>query len=261
MRKQDFYFAGHWLSEFGGRLAQSPQIEFAEYDSELIEIPGRSGDIYLDNKRFKNVPFARKITLVNRTRYPSIQQIEEFRDWIMNARGYQEFRDTQHPNCFAKAVLTNTSELLRDLPKLTDLTLNFNREPFWYTFTGYYAIELERDTQMFSVDLKNPEKYEAYPDFKIVASDAATVALNISINGVSNTYNVQFTNDYKTLVFNRELGQIFLLHNNQRNIQVIDGDLPGTLAPMYDNTVIISAYLSEFNHLSSATITPNWRHL
>lgn len=121
---QDLYYGGHWLSEFGGRLTQLPQIEIAEYDCELIEIPGRSGDIVLDNKRYKNVPFSREIRLANKERLPTRQQIDRFIKWIAYLRGYQEFRDTQHPNCFTQAVLQNTNEVVRELPRLTKTTLN-----------------------------------------------------------------------------------------------------------------------------------------
>ena len=52
---KSFTFAGRSSKDFGIYLSGSGVFNAPERDVETISIPGRSGDLILDNGRFKNI--------------------------------------------------------------------------------------------------------------------------------------------------------------------------------------------------------------
>ena len=64
MPKYNFKFGKYWLSEFGAVSAEEPTVEIAQRDISFISIPGKDGDDCIDNKRYSNVEFKRKIVFV-----------------------------------------------------------------------------------------------------------------------------------------------------------------------------------------------------
>ncbi len=257
---EDIFFAGHWLSEFGGRLTASPQKEIAEYDYEMIEIPGRSGNIYLDNNRYKNVPMQREINLVNKTRIRSSQQVDKFLDWIAYARGYQEFRDTLHPRASTRAVLQNIGEVVREIPRLHRSVLSFDREPFWYSDDGQIYRQARLTDNKYTVELINPYGLAAAASYQI-SMQPCTASIRISVNG-SIAY-------YENLTFSAELNSLFIDGKNQQvmlkngaTIRRLNVDEPAALAPNEKNIVeIYFADSSSLQYVTSVRACPNWRFL
>lgn len=60
----DFKFGKYWLSELGATSAEEPPVEIAQRDITLISVPGKDGKDCIDNKRYDNVEFKRKIAFV-----------------------------------------------------------------------------------------------------------------------------------------------------------------------------------------------------
>lgn len=254
--KQDLYFAGTWLSELGGRLNELPKIEIAERDCEFVEIPGRSGDIFIDNNRYKNVDFSRKITLINRTNrtriFPTREQIEKA-IFSFSKIGYQEFRDTQHLGAFTKAVLLNFSDVSRELPMLSTATLQFNRIPYWFSDEGQQWIYMEDDAT-HTIRVYNPYPFTAEADYYITCSGGTT---DITIGGI--TYKDIDFDIYSTLYINNTNKQIIGFTPNTRITRNLSGSFPAELTSGY-NTINIIISNSEVT-LKSARVRPNWRFL
>lgn len=250
--KQDFSFAGTWLSELGGRIKESPKYEIAERDIELVEIPGRSGDVFLDKKRYKNVPFERSIAFVNDRKLPTRQQIEKAIDWLGYNIGYQEFRDTLHPRAFTNAVLLNASEVIRDLPRLTTAKLSFNREPFWFSDEGqrWYSFG-----QKNSIKLSNPYQFESDADFIISALPCTT---DININGIFYK-NVTFSEETPTFLIDRKINQIVLINLDTKRYKVVTGGFPLPLS--HGENEIVIEFSNKNISLTEVKIKPNWRFL
>ncbi|MGN0489399.1 MAG: hypothetical protein ACI4HO_09080 [Ruminococcus sp.] len=253
MIKQDIYFAGTWLSDLGGRLKDLPTIEIAERDVELIEIPGRSGDIVLDKKRYKNVEFSREISLINRMRNtPTRDQIQKAISCFCYKIGYQEFRDTQHLGAFTKAILLNTSDVIRELPRFTTAELKFSRIPYWYTDEGQIWIYLEGTTTR-TKEFYNPYQFSAEADYSITCSPGNT---DIVINGVR--YSATFTEDYDTFYVDTFQKQLMLI-NNLGDYKALSGVFPSELQPGNNTVSIVIENKSIV--VREMKVKPNWRFL
>lgn len=55
-----FWFAGHCCREYGIYVSGENTFNGPERGYELVSIPGRSGDLIRDNKRYKNITVSLK---------------------------------------------------------------------------------------------------------------------------------------------------------------------------------------------------------
>lgn len=257
----NFYFGGNNLAQFGGRILQPPSYHIAARDGELFELPGRSGDFFQDNKRYKNKEFSLKIEFLPfLTQENRVQLARSVINWLSGLIGYQIYRDTYNPGYFTKAVLTNFDEIVQELSKLLTTTLTFSRLPFWYRNDGQNVIEVPSDGSELIIN--NPEPLSAAPII-MHTNNGRDVNGVLSINGVELTFpssipSGNISGSTSIQIDNHILDGVarqFTAKSTSNGKVYVNSLLPPDLIPG-DNTVrLVSGKWSEFN------IIPNWRRL
>ena len=92
----DFKFGKYWLSELGATSAEEPPVEIAQRDITLISVPGKDGKDCIDNKRYDNVEFKRKIAFVGGRDINVKEKETQLINSFTYMQGYQDFEDTDH---------------------------------------------------------------------------------------------------------------------------------------------------------------------
>ena len=101
----DFSFNGQHLSDLGAVITDRIQYPISEREMELIPIPGKSGDVILDKKRFKNIPLAYKISHVPTfSDDPGRHFAFRLSEWLTSSYEYGILRESYTPGYFYKAV-------------------------------------------------------------------------------------------------------------------------------------------------------------
>lgn len=177
----NFKFGGKDLLSFCGRITQAPSHTVAERNYELVELPGRSGSVYIDNKSYKNVDFNLKICFMPFLSDLTARQLAyAVINWLAPLVGYQTYEDTYNPGYYTKAVLKNIGKIERELPTLLTATLSFSRLPYWYSLEGKKAVEIPIDQT--PVQLYNKEPFASEPIIiycnEIVSLTKAVVTIN-----------------------------------------------------------------------------------
>ena len=183
---QDFYFNGHWLSEFGGRLTDNPSINISKRQFKVIEIPGKSKSSYIDKGYYSNVDISLSIAIIaNYNGLKSNQLINNLIHWLAYANGYCEYRDTQHPKMFTTAYLTNFDNIVRELNLFSKTTIKFSREAFWYSNIGKAEKTYIADDIISGIEIINPYPILSKPTVSIDFTNPVSVSnkLQIIING------------------------------------------------------------------------------
>lgn len=130
MRKT-FTFNGHNSAEFGLFITGAAVYDAPQYDYDFVSIPGRSGDLILDNGRFHNLE----------VRYPAFvvdpSQMAAIRAWLLGARGYQRLTDDYNPDEYRMAVYAVGLEGDPFNQKAVNFDIVFNCKP------QRYALEAE----------------------------------------------------------------------------------------------------------------------
>ena len=80
-------------------------------DVEVVEVPGRNGDILIDKGRFKNIQV--KYPAINKEKdYATFRQrVNDFRNALASQVGYQRLTDTFNPDEYRLAAFYNGLEV------------------------------------------------------------------------------------------------------------------------------------------------------
>ena len=249
----DFYFNNLWLSRFGGRLLGHPKHEIAKREVDAVSIPGLSGDLLLDNKRYLNVEFERSLAFMPFLATQTAKKLAyNIIEWLTSAPGeYSIFKDTYNPGYFTKAYISDFSELERELPYLLSAKVKFNRIPFWYSDVGTRKIELLNGTAV----INNPETLESEPVITYIC-ESNKYSPVININGESITLNKP--DGYTKVVVDRQKLQYIAYSSDTSGLHLpvhVSEELIPFLVPG-KNVIEVSGF-----HEGSLTLTPNWRRL
>lgn len=124
------YFDGVDLADFGITVSGVGTYNSPERDYELIEIPGRDGDVIVDNGRSKNISIAYPVNI--EAGLPlKVQALSEF---LLSHVGYFRLEDTYHPDEFRMAQFAGPIDIntigRRNVSGKTELTFNCKPQRF-----------------------------------------------------------------------------------------------------------------------------------
>lgn len=154
-----FAFDGTDSRDFGIMLFEgdtygAPRREYDDY-----AIPGRSGALYVDGKRYPN-----KNHTYNAIIYENFEtNIDALRNFLLSKLGYFRLQDTFHPDEFYQAVYKDdfvvTMDRERDMGKFA---LEFERKPQRFLKSGEQAIEFTT-----SGVINNPTLFPSQPLIRV----------------------------------------------------------------------------------------------
>lgn len=126
---------------YGDKLAGAP-----ERDKEFVSIPGRNGDLTIDNGRFNNITVAYKAYIIDK--YNS--NIRGLRNALLNKSGYQRLEDTVNPDEFrlGQAIPFEVDEV--GVLRAGEFTMQFNCKPQRFLKEGEYSIEFTSAGSIFN---------------------------------------------------------------------------------------------------------------
>lgn len=144
----------------------------ASRDVAFTSIPGRSGDLLVDNKRFKNVTINYAVAAVKgQNEIPEIAH--RVKSWLASKVGYRRLTDSYDPAYFRLAAYTSAFDLEQELPELGRSTIQFNCKPFKYLIAGETPVMMAEPGT-----ITNPENFSSAPYIKITGSGNITMNVN-----------------------------------------------------------------------------------
>lgn len=260
----DFIFAGSALSSFSGVTIERPPCEIAEYDFELLDIPGRSGSEFIDNKRYKNALMTRNIGLIKRPLSASDTIVEDLIEWLAYRQGYQVFKDSDHPGLQTNAVLTNFNEVQTILRRYHKANLKFSRVPFWYKTDSLSEQHYSYSEAKAGIQMTNPYPIDSEPVIRVRLTTVQVVShvdFDVEINDTKITVDGIYrpASENSSVVIDSEKQIAYILYHDTNETKTLDIDVPRDfcLSPG-NNTVKVTRRLAT---ATDVYITPKWRRL
>lgn len=225
-------FAGVSSSDYKIGISGSGTYGAPERDIETVSVPGRSGDLYIDNNRFKNITVT----------YPAFissdfgKRFGGFRAFMMSQKGYQRLEDTYHPDEYRLAIFTGPMDPdVKVLNRSGEFDISFNCKPQRWLKSGEEPITLTASGSIF-----NPTLFDAKPLLRLYGTGTITIGnFGITVSSAS-TYT-----DIDCEIMEAYKGST----NCNGNISLTGSDFP-KISPGA-NTVTISGF-------SSVVIYPRW---
>lgn len=184
-----FDYNGKKLSELGAVIRQRPTYAIAVHDIKFESIPFLSGDVAIDNKKYKNITYKIPIRAV-----PSLCNLsaEDFTkklsEWLDTGE-YSVYRDTYNKGYFRYAIVTNIDPVVAVYKDVYESSITFSLKPFLYADSGTKALTKVSASNAVNMQLINPEQWDSEPIIKINGSGNFTVAvgnISITLTGVNN---------------------------------------------------------------------------
>lgn len=154
-----FVFNGRPSTDFGIYLSGTGTFNAPERDVSKVEIPGRNGDLLIDNGRFKNTSLT----------YPAFirEAFKGFSDaaraWLMENYSYGRLEDTYHPDQYRMARFSGPMEFdMKFLNHSGEFDIIFDCKPQRFLKAGEQIV-----TTQSEVTLVNPTRFPALPLLRI----------------------------------------------------------------------------------------------
>ncbi|MBE6719191.1 MAG: hypothetical protein E7571_00865 [Ruminococcaceae bacterium] len=171
-----FTFDGRSSADFGLYISKKNIYSAPARDMQLISVPGRNGDVLIDNGRYENVDVLYTIGTADIK-----SKIKEIKTWLCRP-GYFDLTDTYQPEYVRKACFNSSLDVEELLNNVGTAAVRFSCKPFMYLRDSFTPIELTSATTVV-----NPEAFESLPIIKLEGSGNLSFYINgkaYTVNGV-----------------------------------------------------------------------------
>ena len=117
------YINGERSADYGLFITGAAVYNAASYDYEVVQIPGRNGDLVMDNGRFNN------ISVTYPAFVPDVRYLQDIRQWLSKHRGYQRITDDYNPAEFRMGMYIGGLEVDVFRNRAGTFSLTFNCKP------------------------------------------------------------------------------------------------------------------------------------
>lgn len=130
-----FTFNGVNCESLGMVVEKFPPRPFPKRKQTAYSVPGRSGDLIIDEDAFENVQQPYEVYVKGDSGNNMQQQLIDIASWLMTPSGYCELTDTYDPTIKRQARFIGGMEFLNSLNKYGKATAVFDCKPQRYPLT------------------------------------------------------------------------------------------------------------------------------
>lgn len=163
------------------QVQTEPDYDFPEKDYEVTHVPGRNGDIVIDQGSWQNV--SRKYNLaMDAVKISYTEVASKLVQWLHSASGYARLEDSYEPDFYRMAMYKDSGSISNIYNKAGQIEVEFTCKPQRYFKSGEVA-----DIFTTSTEYRNPTDFPAKPLIKIHGSGSGVVGIGtytVTINDI-----------------------------------------------------------------------------
>jgi len=232
--KSFFTYDGKSSEEFNIVIDESGVFHAAERDYTSQDIPGRNGELTIDNGRYKNLTISYKCSIGRSFRH----NMDYFFQWLMSKKGYHRLEDSLQPGYFRMARVASAPDPSTHTRYLGGkFSIDFDCKPQRWLKEGEKEITLAATNT-----IHNPTFYDAMPVMEITGS--GTIGINSETITIAAHTGI--------LVLDFEIGDAYesLAHSNYNQYVTLTSDDFPALVPGVNNITKTSGL--------TVTMKPRW---
>lgn len=153
-----FYLDGESAEAYGFIMLAPPDHVVAERDIERKEVPGRSGDVIIDNGRYKNVTVKYSCAILPEDGVPYRTTVARAVDFLKSSATYRQLRNTYDPDRFREARVEGNYSVESIVEQAGKVEIAFDCKPQYWLVSGREAMDLRESTTLL-----NPTTQPAKP--------------------------------------------------------------------------------------------------
>lgn len=221
-------------------ITETPIITSTRRRITPTSVPGRTGDILIDDEGFEDYERTYKTAILadNEPLYSLEQKIKQ---WLLADVNYHRLSDTYNPGYFFKAYINNPFIVTPITHNLAEAEITFTCKAYKYSNRG-----LQSTAFTTAGKINNQEFFTSEPIIQIFGSGEITLHIN------DNSYFIEKCES--GMFLNSEIGQAY----NSDETTLLNNNIKFTNFPVFKsgwNTI------SWTGNVEKLLITPNWRSL
>ena len=174
-------YDGKNLREYGLYVNGTYTFSAPERSIQKVVVPGRSGTLTIDNKRFENFELRYAAFIIRD--FPV--NIEGLRNWLLKSAGYRRLEETYHPDEYRMARFVSKLDVeATSLMREGNFTLKFDCMPQRFLKSGEMPVEYSADGTIFNTTLQTAKPFLRVWGNGTVGIGSAT----LTISGVTDPY-------------------------------------------------------------------------
>ena len=181
------YFNGISSKDVGIEVETYPRYEIPEKNVTTYEIPGRNGNIVVDNGTFKNAITSYDVSFLTEDgEYNS--QIHKIAAWLYSPSGYAILEDSYDIEHYRMARISSSTDFENLFNKAGKATIEFDCKPQRFLKNGDKSrIIKTKINAVISSKLHNPTLFNSNPIIKIYNQSKSDTTKRISYFKVGDT--------------------------------------------------------------------------
>lgn len=206
-----------------------PDYPFPAKDITVEHIPGRNGDLYIDNKSWQNTQRTYSIVSVFRPGTDFVSNSEKLIKWLTQESGYFRLEDDYDPHVYRMAAYKGSGSLPNLYDQATVLAVTFDCKPQRYLKSGEKEITFEDVSKAI---LLNPTGFDALPDIRIsnISNPAQDDVLLLTVGKTSDEENFDEVTSVITLSeIPNDVTSITLISEDQTCYSNQNGNINGSI--------------------------------
>lgn len=188
-----FVYDGKNSQDLGLLISGEKTYNSPSRDVTTVSIPGRSGDLIIDNGRYNNVEISYTVSF----RKDVPEKTRALKAWLLSSAGYRRLEDTYQPEYFRLAAISNATAFEISINRYGTADLIFNCNPFLFSKGGEQTVSIPAS----GVRIYNPEYFESQPIITVYGNGNGVLSVN-NIN-----YNLSDIDGYVTI--NSDVGLVY----------------------------------------------------
>lgn len=168
-----FTFNGIRSDDIGIHIVSKSTFNSPARDITFESVPGRNGDLVLDNGRYENVKVMYECAIYTSVRGELQYILDHIKNWLYAPSVYSELTDNYSTDVYRKAVFIEGLDVSDELNHIAKFTVTFSCKPYRYLISGKNT----RTFTTFPTSINNPMPYGSLPYIKVTGSGDITLTI------------------------------------------------------------------------------------
>ena len=173
-------FNGKSSSDYGINVEHYPDYEIPERDYDVVHVPGKNGDIFVDKKSYKNVNRTYVLSSGSDVEHSFTSIMLNIVNWLESGSGYCTLSDTYEPDYYRKAMYNSAATFTNIHDGGARATISFNCKPQRYFHSGDVPV-----TFTSPGPLNNPTVFNYKPIITVYGRGYATLRVGQYVANLS----------------------------------------------------------------------------
>lgn len=170
------YFNGLSSADYGIVVETFPDREWPEKVVSAYTIPGRSGDVLVDEETYSNIDRVYNVAMFVKENSTFQAAAATISKWLHSGHGYCRLEDSYEPEVYRMAYYRENASLTSLLRQGGRASITFHCKPQRYLKDGEKMMTLSA-----SGSILNPTDYPSQPLIRIYASANGSVTIGTTI--------------------------------------------------------------------------------